>query len=201
MTLAASLLVCSAGFFALRVGFVDRAPRSHPETARYTERRHLPLEFAAGFRSYQTQAEAQARIAATGAVATVAGQHLPPSRNYPPRDLDTVQVDGFAACGTSGRLRLEFFNDRLLEMRFEPVDAARCAAELRSRYPAARRDRNGRIDSSAGGLRYASNVDLARSAVGEALRVTPYVLWQDLRLARARDEWERRFDARPVGAP
>lgn len=201
MTLAASLLVWSAGFFAERVGFVDRAPRTHPESARYTERRHQPLEFAAGFRSYQTQSEAQARIATTGAVATVTGQHLPPSRNYPPRDLDTVRLDGFASCGTTGLLTLEFFNDRLLEMRFEPADAARCAADLRSRYPAARRDRNGRIDWSAGGLRYANNLELAESAVGEALRVTPYVVWQDLRLTSARDEWDRRFGARPLGAP
>lgn len=124
----------------------------------------------------------------------------PPNKRYPPRSLDTLTVERYTLLGTQGRLSLEFFNDRLFEVGFRPDDAAACAAALKRAEPQLRRDANGRAERTEGSRRLATNVELAASSVGRSLNTEPYVLWQELRLVRERDDWDQRFGAIPYSA-
>jgi hypothetical protein len=124
----------------------------------------------------------------------------PPDPRYPVHALDTLTLEHYALLGTQGQLRLQFFNDRLFEVAFKPDDASACAAALKRADPQLRRDSNGRAEHTSGSQRVATNVELAASSVGKSLNTEPYVLWQDLRLVRERDDWDERFGALPFSS-
>jgi hypothetical protein len=121
----------------------------------------------------------------------------PPDPRYPVHAVETLTLEQYPLLGTKGRLTLQFFNDRLFELGYKPDDAADCARALKSALPQLRRDANGRAEHINGSQRVATNVELAASSVGQSLNTEPYVLWQDLRLVRERDDWDQRFGSLP----
>lgn len=193
------LVLVATGWAAWR----NREPAEHPQTAQYLAR-EAGIPLAGGWLSYSSVADAQTRLSTelAGQEQSTSTRHLirPASPLYPPHALDTLTVERYPLLGTQGRLTLEFFNDRLYEVDFEPEDLAASATQLRREYRALRRDRNGRYEYINGSFRLASNVDFAQHSVGESLRTEPYVLWQDLRLLRQRDDWDRDFGAIPFPA-
>lgn len=124
----------------------------------------------------------------------------PPDPRYPVHALETLSLQHYPLLDTQGRLSLQFFNDRLFELAYKPDDATACAAALKRAVPQLRRDANGRAEHIAGSQRVASNVDLAASSVGRSLNTEPYVIWQDLRVVRERDDWDQRFGALPYSS-
>lgn len=190
--LGLALLVYVADLFHLR-------PREHPEAGRYTARA-APLLLMDGLSSYAGAADLAARFDAAGLAWSSRRLARPPDRRYPPRALETLSVARYRHLGVEGRLTLELFNDRLYEIGFEPDDAAAMARALKQAEPQLQRDRNARWERVDGDLRLASNVEFASSPVGLSLRTRPYVIWQDLRLLRERDEWDRRFGSIPYSA-
>jgi hypothetical protein len=189
------LLLAAAGLWMLL-----RPPAVHPDSARYLERRPgLPL--GADFTSYSAVADAIEVLHAKQFEALRRTLARPPDPRYPPHVLDTLTVEHYPVLGTQGRLSLQFFNDRLLEVGYRPDDAAACLQALRRAEPLLARDRNGRAERVAGDGRLATNVEMASNSVGLSLAAEPYVLWQDLRLIRQRDDWDRRFAALPDKTP
>lgn len=171
----------------------------HPDSERYTARQ-AGVALIDGFTSQAAVADVEARLQARGEAPVRRRLARPPSASYPPQALDTLSVADHALLDTRGRLTLEFFNDRLYEIGFEPVDSEAARRALKRAYPELRRDRNGRAERIVGDLRLAANLDLAVSPVGQSLQTRPYVLWQDRRLIAERDDWDRRFGAIPVPA-
>lgn len=117
---------------------------------------------------------------------------------YPYRESATLDIDAATACGTTGRLKLLFFNDRLYEAQFVPQDPQRCLRQLRRQYPGLKAERNGRDTWTDGALRLACNLRFADSTVGQALHAQAWVIWQDQRLRRQLDDWDARFGAVPA---
>lgn len=180
-------------------GHLSRDPTAHPAAARYTgSAAGLPL--ADGFQSYQSVDAVMARLSAGGHAATRRRIARPPSADYPPRALDTLVVQDYDYRALRGRLALEFFNDRLFEADFRPADATAAAQLLQAELRSFTRDRNGRAERLQGDLRIATNLDYATSAVGRALTVQAYLIWQDLRLVRERNDWDERYGAIPYRA-
>ncbi|MDB5972121.1 MAG: hypothetical protein JWQ90_4571 [Hydrocarboniphaga sp.] len=199
MKLSSRRIWCCCGLLlaiAAGVWLMTRAPAQHPDTAHFLQRR-AGVELVDGYRSYSSVAEVGKALQARRLGASRRTLARPPDPRYPPHALDTLTVEQLALLDTQGRLSLQFFNDRLFEIDFKPDDAAACAAALKRADPQLQRDRNGRAEHSVGDRRLATNVGLASSHVGEYLGTEPYVLWQDLRLTRERDEWDRRFGALP----
>lgn len=189
LALGAFAAFAAAVFLLLRPG--DRGE----DTSTYTQIAPDPMPFLAGLNSYDRIDGAINRLQAFGYTATRSFSHKPASSDYPPRDLDTLEVLGFEHLKCRGRLLLEFFNDRLYQAQFEPEELRQYLFRLHAAEPALRRDRNGRAEFTRGPLRVASNLDLANSKVGRNLNTRPYVLWQDLRLKQQLAEWESRYGA------
>ncbi len=123
----------------------------------------------------------------------VESRHPPVRSDVPPRNLDTVTVAQYRHWDVPGRLELQFFNDRLYQVEFEPDDADAYQAAQRRELPQIKREVSGRSEYISGNLRIASSLDLAVSDVGRKLGTRPFLIWQDRRLVRQRDEWDRRF--------
>jgi len=196
MTLFAGAAVGLSVALANRTDLIHfGAPREHPDTIRFTERSVEPVRFLGGLTSYEEAAAAQATLESGGQAPSLRTDHLKVDSRYPPRNYDTLVVKDYPYCGTRGQLTLEFFNDRLYEASFEPTNAASCESSLKVLYPELQRDANGRAEWERAPLRVANNLGLVLSDVGQALSAKPYVLWQDQRLLRQRDEWDERFSA------
>lgn len=116
---------------------------------------------------------------------------VPPG--VPPRQLDSLRLASYTHLGVSGSLELQFFNDRLYQAEFEPADPESYRHALRRALPQLKPQRSGRAELREGSLRVASSLDLSLSEVGQALHTRPFVIWQDLRLVRQRDAWDREF--------
>src|SRR3546814_14297919 len=80
-----------------------------------------------------------------------------------------MTVDDYRHLGQSGTLQLQFFNDRLYQLEFEPQDAAAYRAQFRRQWPQVGHEKSGRSEVISGALRIASSLDLAVSEVGRAL--------------------------------
>lgn len=138
--------------------------------------------------SYQNLAAVSADLQKAGYNGELYTQKRKPRSGYPPHRLDTLEFAEYKHLGSAGKLKLEFFNDRLYEAYFEPVKAGDYLYKLRKQQKL-KRDSRGQVEHVQGNLRISSNIDLAESEVGKALRVKPYILWQDLRLTRQIKEW------------
>lgn len=119
----------------------------------------------------------------------------------PPRDLTTVTVSQYRHWKVAGKLTLQFFNDRLYQSEFEPEDDETYAKAQHRELPLVKSEKSGRAVWVGGNLRIASSLDLAVSEVGRKLKSRPFLLWQDRRLVRQRDEWDRRFAVASTGKP
>lgn len=174
-------------------GFFRAAP--HPETAEYT-RTAVGVPMADRFRSYEGVQTVTTALTAAGFEGWSASRRqAAESSDYPPYRIDVVRVEPYRHLDAEGSLSLQFFNNRLFQAEFTPVDAERYARRLRAL--GLQRDANARAEKIDGHLRLASTVELAISPVGRQLRSEPYVIWQDLRLVRERDEWDQKFGAIP----
>ena len=190
------VLAVAAGTLALAFGLARwpfESAAIHPEAQQYTVRQMPTEPLAEIFNSYDSIDAVAAALADHGYQAKRTSSHKPQSRRYPPRDLDTLEVDGYQHLGSRGQLDLEFFNDRLYQARFEPADIRRYVPKLHAAEPTLQRDGVGRSEQTLGNLRIATDIDLANSRVGRYVDAKPYLLWQDLRLKRQLSEWESRY--------
>lgn len=173
--------------------FLKAAP--HPETANYTKVA-VGVPIADRFKSYQDVQSVTAALSNAGFEGwTTASRRAVASSSYPPYNFDTITVREYQHLNATGTLSLQFFNNRLFQAEFVPKDSEDYARKLRSL--GLERDRNARLEKIEGDLRMASTVELAISTVGKQLRTQPFVLWQDLRLIRERDQWDEKFGSIP----
>lgn len=169
-------------------------PTPHPLTELYTTT-SLPKITLGDFQSYDSVESVRDSLTKEGYEFTEQPLHTPFSELYPPHDLDTVTVGKYKHLGAEGLLNLEFFNNRLYEVEFVPKESASYVSTLRREFPDLKRDHIGDALLVSGNLRVSSNVDLVHSDVGQTLRVHPFVIWQDLRLTRQRDQWDHDYSA------
>ena len=175
-------------------------PDAHPETEAFLATVKVREQLMSTFNSYDSVEAVTAQLAAGNYPWEHKKNHRMPSPDFPPRDLDTVEVVGYDHLGSKGDLTLKFFNNRLYEAEFSPDKPEGYAAPLRKAYPAFKRDRVGKMELSSGTLRIASNIELAISPVGKGLRTSPYVIWQDQRLIRQRNQWDEAYGSIPYKA-
>jgi hypothetical protein len=166
-----------------------------PEFAQYGARVEDPVLLGDMFASYETMEATTEKLLGRGFTIDRSASHKPASRRYPPRDLDSMEIIGYDHLGQRGHLRIEFFNNRLYEVHFEPDDTKDYVRRLHEAEPALKRDRVGMADATVGTRRIVSNVDLANSKVGRELNTTPYVIWQELRLKQQLAQWEELYGA------
>ena len=171
-----------------------------PELKFFTERVVDGVPMADEFLSYESISDVEAKLAYDQLHPDHTSSHKPKSRRYPPRDLDALEVRGFSHLGQTGTLTLEFFNDRLYEVRFQPEDLQDAYVKrLHQGDTGLGRDHIGTVDLTRGSQRVSSNVDLAMTKVGRALHTRPYVIWQDLRLKQQLKLWEDTYGPVAVG--
>lgn len=190
------LAIVSVIYLVVSTDFVHWDLREHPESARFTLREPEPVGLMPGMYSYQGVREVTDLIQqGSGLPVETYSSRTLPNAKYPQRDLVRLVVRDYGYCDTAGELTLRFFNDRLMEAIFLPVDVGACLEVLKRSYPELRRDHNGRALLLAKDLRLYSNLELTVSEVGQALQTQPYISWQDLRLMQQLEEWEARFAA------
>lgn len=161
----------------------------HPETAAF-ETRLTGVDLTAGLRSYMREEAVARRYPELVDVTRIL---RPATPDHPARDLVTLELSPFTHLGVEGRMTLDFFNDRLMEMTFIPQDASAYAAALARAEPGLRRDNTGRRERINGHRRIASNVEQLSTPAGRQLGSTPFTLWQDRRLRAQLDDWDARF--------
>jgi hypothetical protein len=170
-------------------------PEPHPDSTQYT-RVAVGVTLCDRFRSYEDLQSVTSSLSASGYEQwTTNSRRAVESSSYPPYGFDTVKVQDYVHLDSRGKLTFQFFNNRLYQVEFVPTDAEAYARKLRVLdLP---RDANARAEKVTGNLRVASTVDLAISTVGRQLRTEPFVIWQDLRLVRERDQWDEKFGSIP----
>lgn len=99
--------------------------------------------------------------------------------NRPPFNVTTVKVGQFSHLGHPGELIVDFFNDRLVGVRFFPMDVAGYQQALAKTG----------IDLSTDGHTFGNT--RVWSAVDQTGRT--YVGWEDVRLAREMEVWIKRY--------
>jgi hypothetical protein len=164
-----------------------------PEVSDYTRVERDRLILMDEFKSYDSVQTVQEQLEKDKVIGELRSNHRKIRGDAPPYDLDTLFIKEFKHLGIDGKLTLTFFNDRLFEAEFEPSNADAYLRELRKKLPYLKRSETGRAEYLEGHLRMASSLELAISDVGRALHTRPYVLWQDRRLLRQRDEWDYMF--------
>ncbi|MEQ1439285.1 hypothetical protein AAG565_07970 [Fontimonas sp. SYSU GA230001] len=175
----------------------EEAPGAQPQVdsdlAAFTRIEPDPVPLLGRYRSFMGVDEVVVGLEQAGFKPMVESRHAKVRAGLPPRNFDVVTVHQFQHWGQQGRLELQFFNNRLYQTEFEPDDADLYRAAQRRELPQLKREASGRSELIQGNLRIASSLDLAVSEVGRSLRTRPFLLWQDRRLVRQRDEWDRRF--------
>lgn len=156
------------------------------------------VRFFAPFRSYQGTDEVHRLLEDAGYHPQLTSRHAKVPEGLPPSDLDIIEVYDYQHLGQPGKLELQFFNDRLYQAEFEPKDADAYRPLFRAQWPQLGHEKGGRSEYVAGPLRIASSLDLSTSSVGQALRTRPFVLFQDSRLIRQRDDWDFQFAKQAV---
>ncbi len=172
---------------------VDPNSPEESELAEFTGIVDDPVRLVGTFRSYASVDAVVFDLERAGFKPIMEASNARPREGVPPRDLTTVTVSQFRHWNVAGKLTLQFFNDRLYQSEFEPDDPVTYAKAQHRELPQVKSERSGRSVWVAGNLRIASSLDLAVSEVGQKLRSRPFLLWQDRRLVRQRDEWDRRF--------
>ncbi len=176
-------------------------PDSPEETdlAEFTAVADDPVRLVSTFRSYATVDAVVFELERAGFLPMTETSNAKSRADVPPRDLTTVTVSQFRHWNVTGKLVLLFFNDRLYQSEFEPDDAKTYAKAQHRELPQVKSEKSGRAVWVSGNLRIASSMDLAISEVGQKLKSRPFLLWQDRRLVRQRDEWDRRFAVAAAG--
>lgn len=152
-----------------------------------------PVRLISTFRSYSSVDTVMFELERAGFNPIMESSSARSRVGVPPRDLTTLNVAQFRHWNVAGKLTLQFFNDRLYQSEFEPEDPETYAKAQRRELPQVKSEKTGRAVWVGGNLRIASSLDLSVSEVGQKLDTRPFLLWQDRRLVRQRDEWDRRF--------
>lgn len=168
----------------------------HGETAAFGERKP-GIELGVGFTSYVDLASVRAAHPEAVVITDVRRAATPA---HPARELITLELRPFSHLDVPGRLTLDFFNDRLMEVTFYPVSANDYAPVLARAEPRLRREGANRQVLVSGQRRVASNVAQQASPLGPSMGGQPFVLWQDRRLRRELDDWDARFGHLPQPA-
>lgn len=163
-----------------------------PDYQAYTKVESSTIELMS-FRSYASVDRTIAALEKAGYTTQLTSNHRRVPEEFPPYDLDRVEVSEYRHLGQVGSLTVQFFNDRLFEVEFRPKSAQAYLAGFRSQYPQFPRSKTGRSEWTSGQLRMASSLELAVSDVGKALKTRPYATWQDRRLVTQRDTWDKRY--------
>ncbi|HEY1076272.1 MAG TPA: hypothetical protein VGE51_06255 [Fontimonas sp.] len=158
-----------------------------------------PVRLIGTFRSYASVDAVVFELERAGFLPMTETSNAKSRTDVPPRDLTTVTVSQFRHWNVTGKLILLFFNDRLYQSEFEPDDPTTYVKAQRRELPQVKSEKSGRAVWVGGNLRIASSLDLAVSDVGQKLKTRPFLLWQDRRLVRQRDEWDRRFAVAATG--
>lgn len=164
--------------------------KPHEATASYTAVVSNPVDLIEPLRSYSSVADVEAVLKQGEYGWRKSEIRTAATPDHPPRNLDTLVVNGYQHLGVAGELTLDFFNDRLMEAAFIPSDPQAYVQQLRRQGIRASREENGRAERIRGHQRLASNVELAITEVGRNIGTTPRIIWQDLRLIAQRDEWD-----------
>ena len=163
-----------------------------PDYQAYTKVETSTIELMT-FRSYASVDKTFAALEKGGFSPQLTSNHRKVPEEFPPYDLDRIEVSEYKHLGQVGSLTVQFFNDRLFEVEFRPKSADAYIVGFRSQYPQIKRSKTGRSEWTGGQLRIASSLELAVSDVGKALRTKPYATWQDRRLVAQRDTWDARY--------
>jgi hypothetical protein len=102
----------------------------------------------------------------------------------PPFRNDTLKVMAYRHGAYEGQLTLEFFNDRLYQAEFTPLEPAEYLRWLRGNGLKLPVKRVGLAQLTAGHLQVFTNIDFATSDVGRTMGSKPFVRWQDKRLSQ-----------------
>lgn len=165
----------------------------HDETAAFGAR-HTGIALAAGFTSYADVATVRAAHADAVVVTDI---RRPATRAHPPRELLTLELRPFTHLDVPGRLTLDFFNDRLMEVTFYPDNVQAYAPALARAERGLQRQGANRQVGVSGHRRVAANIAQQASPLGPSMGARAFVLWQDLRLRRELDDWDARFGHLP----
>ena len=169
------------------------AGQTDSEIVAFTRIEPDPVPLLGKYRSYMGVDEVVVGLEQAGFKPVTETRHAKVRSGTPPRDFDIVTVNQYQHWGVQGRLEMQFFNNRLYQTEFEPDEAEIYRNAQRRELPQIKREGTGRAELIQGDLRIASSLDLAVSDVGKSLRTRAVLLWQDRRLVRQRDEWDRRF--------
>lgn len=173
-------------------------PQASADYRAYTSTVTNPVAMLSDFQSYQSVDTVTRHLEKGGYKPELDSRRQRVPEGVPPNNLDVVRVPAYRHLGVGGTLELQFFNDRLYQADFQPDEPEAYRVALRKALPALKRERNGRSELREGSLRVASSLDLAVSDVGQALRTRPFVLWQDLRIAEQRMDWDRKYAQQAV---
>jgi hypothetical protein len=161
-------------------------PQTEPDLmARYTQVETERVQFMNTLRSYDSVASIRTALIDAGYKTDFSViERKRRSDRDPPFRNDTLNVQEFRHGEFAGRLRLEFFNDRLFQAEFVPAEPAGYLAWLRSRGLKLPVKRVGLTTMTTGYLRVGSNIDFASSDVGRTMGSEPFVRWEDTRLTQ-----------------
>jgi len=132
----------------------------------------VPLAF--GLVSFSGRDSVLAEFSKDHQVRVIEDSKLAAGDPRPAFSIYTVRVPNASDKGFSGELRLNFFNDRLMEVRFYPDDVSAYRSAMRA-------DKPGRFD------RY------VETRTAEDYRGHWYVAWADKRLRDELDDWIERY--------
>ncbi len=187
-TVAAMALAFAGVLVAAWLPWWSDRPK-HPDTAAF-QAQARGVELTAGLRSYMREAAVTERYPEVVEVTRI---QRPATADHPARDLVTLELQPFNHLGVTGRMQLDLFNDRLMELTFTPDDVVAYSAALAAAEPGLKRSATGRREQVSGHRRVASNVAQLATPAGAQLGARPFTLWQDRRLRAQLDDWDARF--------
>lgn len=194
-----ALLVVAIVLWFNRHWLLPRPPP--PDYSAYLRVEEVREKLFGGFSSYDSERSVARQLHHAGYEWTAERTHIEGTYNYPPYKLDLLVVRDYQDRGITGKLVLEFFNDRLLRASFVPQDPGKYY--LRVQADGVRFDKQAASlwEHEAGNLRVRSNIIYATSNMGQTLQTEPYVSWEDKRLAAQDKQWYERFGSKYAMTP
>ncbi len=148
-------------------------------TPSFTERSSESSPLAVGFSSYAAIDEVRSLLG-DSPVTVVEDSRLPPGDQRPPFNILVLSIS-FEHLDQSGKLRLEFFNDRLMSTSFYPDDLETYLEVLND---------SGVILDRGGRCKIAPYTEIWKST---DFNNRGYVNWEDERLQKEFDDWITRY--------
>ncbi len=148
---------------------------------------HRSITLMSPFKSGMSVSEASEILERQQLTVEATKNFVPKVNKVPAKNLDTLTALSFSHYGVDGKVTLEFLNNQLYEIVFNPYNPQEYVPIARNKL-GLRGDprKNGRSEVVTGNRRIASNIFLAVTEVGKSLHTKPYVIWQDLHLLTLR---------------